>query len=457
VQLYSHFKCDAVEQVVVQCAVRMFQCRRCLLDRLHHKCAVAIQRVWRGHSSRNDLFSSLTDAPLPLAADGSDCGMEAVQGGAAVDDASPSPTAAPASPRAASCNDHHVSSSCRETPVLPDAVASAAAVVHEVLLYTERGAAQEARPAPRCAPSCAATARASHASAFLINFVHHSAHFTGNTGSDSDADAPVVAPAAALLDHSDTPALRPPAVPRLNVAAVTLAPHEDDPHLFARREAGEDVAADTGELRGGEQEQEQEQEQGEADSDRYSDEDHPSDASSTAPPPAFLRALDAFSQLFAQIDYPLADGFSYISGDAPSFTLQQLVEFCRQYMQHALSEEEVRAVFQHMDADGDGSVFASDWVSFFNRLVAARDVSAAVLAADNDAPNSSVRACALAAAAASAGVELQESENISEELMDTLQQLQQELVRGAAHALHLHNASSQHQSSDAASCAVESP
>jgi hypothetical protein len=292
-------------------------------------------------------------------------------------------------------------------------------------------------------------------SAFMINFVHLSAHFVGNTGSDSDADAPVFAPPAALSHLSDTTAPRPPAVPRLNIAAVTLAAHEDDPPLLARREAGEDVAADTGELRCGEQEQEQEQ--GEADIDRYSDEDHPSDASSTAPSPAALRALDAFSLLFAQIDYPLADGFSYISGDAPSFTLQQLVEFCGQYMQHALSEEEVRDVFQRMDADGDGSVFASNWVSFFNRLVAARDGSAAVLAADNDGPDSSVRACALAAAAASAGVELQESENISEELMDTLQQLQQELVRGAAHALHLHNASSQHQTSDAASSAVESP
>ncbi len=153
--LHSHFNSDAVEQVVVQCAVRMFLCRRCLLDRLHHKCAVAIQRVWRGHSSRNDLFSSLTDAPLPLAADGSEYGIEAVQGGAAVDDAatSPSPTAAPASPRAAPCNDHHVSPSCHETPVLPDAVAAAAAVLHEILLRTERGAA------PRCAPSFTATAR----------------------------------------------------------------------------------------------------------------------------------------------------------------------------------------------------------------------------------------------------------------------------------------------------------
>jgi hypothetical protein len=103
-------------------------------------------------------------------------------------------------------------------------------------------------------------------------------------------------------------------------------------------------------------------------------------------------------------------------------------------------------------------VFASDWVSFFNPLVAARETgSVAVVADDDEVPDSSVRAHALAAAAASAGVELQESETISEELMDTLQQLQQELVRGAAHALHLHSASSQHQTSDAASSAVQSP
>jgi hypothetical protein len=225
-------------------------------------------------------------------------------------------------------------------------------------------------------------------------------------------------------------------VPRLNLATVGRDENEEPP-LLAR--------ADNAPL----------QPQGSAEAGGYSDDGYSSEGSAVASLPAALRALEAFSLLFSQIDCPLADGFFYVSGDASAFGPQHLLAFCEQYLKSALGQEEVLDVFRSMDADGDGSVSSKDWAAYFGCAAAEHgrlhpQPNAAAACTSSPAPDAAAQASVLAAAAASAGVELQEGD-ISEELLVTLQQLQQELVQGAAHALFLHSASSQHVTSDHAS------
>ena len=55
------FDADAVLQVCIQCAVRKFMCRGAVYAKFQQKCAVTIQRVWRGHSGRSNLYAILSD------------------------------------------------------------------------------------------------------------------------------------------------------------------------------------------------------------------------------------------------------------------------------------------------------------------------------------------------------------------------------------------------------------
>jgi hypothetical protein len=65
------------------------------------------------------------------------------------------------------------------------------------------------------------------------------------------------------------------------------------------------------------------------------------------------------SKGISQIDFPLADGFSYVSGHAPAFASQQLLAFCQQYLNLALEKEEMLGAFRGIYIDGDGSIAAT--------------------------------------------------------------------------------------------------
>ncbi len=247
---------------------------------------------------------------------------------------------------------------------------------------------------------------------------------------------------AAAAEHVSRP-------PPLTLAAAARVADDDAPPLVAQGEyeyAAQHVECDEAALN-----DMQAQSQQSEDSAYFEDEDASQTIAAAAP--HAHRALEAFSILFSQIDYSLVDGFSYVSNDESCFTSQRLLQFCAQYLSDALGEEDALAVFRDMDADSDGRVFASDWAAYFNRVIAARDPLPLVAPqTDSGSSTNEGRRTAVLAAAADAGVELQEGD-VSEELLVTLQQLQQELVHGAAHALHIHStsASSEHQASDQAS------
>jgi hypothetical protein len=162
------------------------------------------------------------------------------------------------------------------------------------------------------------------------------------------------------------------------------------------------------------------------------------------------------SRRILRIDCPLADGFSYVSGHAPAFASHQLLAFCEQYLNRALEEEEVLGAFQGMDTDGDGSVASSDWAAYFSRAAAVHGRSLPrpplPLWAPLPALPSTLQPAHLRwpLPLPLPGIELQDGD-ISELLLATLLQLQQELVLGAAHALLLHGASSLHAASNHAS------
>lgn len=273
----------------------------------------------------------------------------------------------------------------------------------------------------------------------------------------SPAPEPVKVPEALSLS----------AVPQLNLAAVARAADDDSPPLLARNDSERDNSSQSS----ANQEELQPTRAPlliESGDERYSDDDLSSDDGVSALSHVAVRASEKFSLLFSQINYSLIDGFAYISNDTTSVSLEQMLAFCRQYLNTALSEDDVREMFLEMDSDCDGRVSSSDWGTYFNRIVAVRDVDGATVpdtvhgdgivvpavmqlhgsgSSGTSSADVPARSAVLAAAAAS-GVELQESD-ISEELLATLQQLQQELIHGAAHALHLHSASSQQvQSSD---------
>jgi hypothetical protein len=148
-----------------------------------------------------------------------------------------------------------------------------------------------------------------------------------------------------------------------------------------------------------------------------------------------------------------------VSDCAPSFDLQRLLAFARQYLLESLSEEDILEVFEAMDSDCDGRVCSSDWVSFFDRVYEGRNSgsvievssTAAVESVPEDVQpdfactNSSLESASqapLIAESHTADLHLQQRD-VSEDLLSTLQQLQQQLALGAAQALHLHSASSE--------------
>jgi hypothetical protein len=321
---------------------------------------------------------------------------------------------------------------------------------------------------------CAVTYKSQHLRCIILSlilfFSSENSALTSVEDASSSSDFSMDAASSALAHTASCPVAEPVAVPAampqfavppLNLAAAALAAHGDEAPLLARNHRGREDGEQDGAV-----EEEAEPRQilplvGSED-DHYSDDDDCNDDEESAPSEVALRALEVFSLLFSQIDYSLIDGFAYVSNDLPSVSLEHLLAFCRQYLNNALSEDDVRDLFREMDSDCDGMVSSSDWGAYFNRIAAARDIHGAIIhAAVSDgaatAPaveqlvgagastiassDAHVRSAVLASAAAS-GVELQESD-ISEELLATLQQLQQELVLGAAHALHLHSASSQ--------------
>ena len=286
-----------------------------------------------------------------------------------------------------------------------------------------------------------------------------------NSSSDVSVDA-----ASSALSHTasaDAPGPAPEAapqsaIPRLNLAAVARATDSEQPPLLARNDlergdVGQDSAAENEVFGDDRMHPPHAPSNIDTGSDQYSDDDLSSSDGGADPSLVAVRAAEVFSLLFSQIDYSLIDGFAYISSDAPSVSLEQLLAFCRQYLSNAFSDDDARKLFQEMDTDGDGRISGSDWDMYFKHVVAARDCDSESLpdavrdhvtgvpavAGTSAIPSadSSVRSAVLAAAAAS-GVELQDSD-ISQELLETLQQLQQELIHGAAHALNLHSASSQ--------------
>jgi hypothetical protein len=287
------------------------------------------------------------------------------------------------------------------------------------------------------------------------------------TEDNSRANVSVAHPAASLSHASSVSNSGPFPVPRLNLSGIGQADDDGEPPMLSRGISGRGVDGQDASAVREEQEQEQEQEQQEQEQEpqddvddmQYSDDENDGcQVNGNAHSLVALRALDAFSLLFSQINYSLVDGFAYISSDATSFTLQQLLAFCDQYLNGALSREEVTDLFQEMDAGSAGCVSSSDWAAYFDRVVAARDTAASANAANTNATpahaveqfdaaraglsaDAAARSFELAAAAASSGADVQAGD-ISAELLDTLQQLQQELVFGAAHALHLHSASS---------------
>jgi hypothetical protein len=222
------------------------------------------------------------------------------------------------------------------------------------------------------------------------------------------------------------------------------------------------------------EEEEEEEEQQQSDIDHYSDNDDSGLIADSSPSPLALRALQAFSLLFSQVDYTLADGFTYVSSDAPTFTLEQLQAFARDFLDEAWSDVDLVELFQELDGDGDGHVTQEEWTLYFDRISAAYD--------SDSVPLPSLHAAHVTSSAALAGVQLEgaaaassshlpaaadgsgsvpavaaaavddagvEDDGFAAEMQATLQQLQQQLVAGAAHALQLHDEASSSQHSPA--------
>jgi hypothetical protein len=88
----------------------MFMCRAAVYGKLQQRCAVFVQRVWRGHCSRRDLFASLTEFGGLAVADSSDGTSDAAaapsDGGHVERAAAPDISDSVTTPTAASSSEH---------------------------------------------------------------------------------------------------------------------------------------------------------------------------------------------------------------------------------------------------------------------------------------------------------------------------------------------------------------
>jgi hypothetical protein len=88
-------------------------------------------------------------------------------------------------------------------------------------------------------------------------------------------------------------------------------------------------------------------------------------------------AFDVFSQLFAQVDFTVIDGFSYISGENSSFTSLNLLKFGKNFLNGAIADDQLQLIFLEMDKDCDGKVDESDWQKYFAEKMVQRANAAA--------------------------------------------------------------------------------